>query len=238
LSKNIIRVEKNKNYSVVTNTVLRDTKISWKAKGIMAYMLSNPDDWTYYLDELVKHSTEGKASFRSGFKELQDRGYVKRVKRRKNDGTFKWETIVFEQPHTVFPQVDNPHVEKPHVEKPSMDNRKLLSTEELSTNELSTEELNTDVNENVVEIVNYLNSVTGKSYRHTTRKTKRLINARFNEGFSVDDFKKVIDTKNNEWGTNPKMSKYLRPETLFGTKFESYLNQDTNSSSSQYDNLF
>jgi len=48
LSKNIIRVEKNKNYSVVNNTVLRDTKISWKAKGIMAYMLSKPDDWTFY----------------------------------------------------------------------------------------------------------------------------------------------------------------------------------------------
>ena len=46
-----------------------------------------------------------------------------------------------------------------------------------------------------------------------------------NEGFTVDDFKKVIDNKSAEWGKDSKMSKYLRPETLFGTKFESYLNQ-------------
>lgn len=76
-----------------------------------------------------------------------------------------------------------------------------------------------------VEIVNYLNHVTGSNFRHTTRKTKDLINARWNEGFRFDDFKQVIDTKSEEWLSHPDMSAYLRPTTLFGTKFEAYLNQ-------------
>lgn len=80
------------------------------------------------------------------------------------------------------------------------------------------------------DIVNYLNIKTSKSFRHTTKKTQSLIRARINEGFTLDDFKKVIDTKTAEWrGKKTKeganMEDYLRPETLFGTKFESYLNQ-------------
>ena len=78
-----------------------------------------------------------------------------------------------------------------------------------------------------VEIVTYLNDVADKKYRHTTRKTKDLIKARWNEGFRLDDFKKVIDIKTKEWKNDNHMNQYLRPETLFGTKFESYLNQDT-----------
>ena len=78
-----------------------------------------------------------------------------------------------------------------------------------------------------VEIVTYLNDVADKKYRHTTRKTKDLIKARWNEGFRLDDFKKVIDIKTREWKNDNHMNQYLRPETLFGTKFESYLNQDT-----------
>lgn len=74
-------------------------------------------------------------------------------------------------------------------------------------------------------IINYLNEKTGKHYKHTTNKTQTVIKARWNEGFTEDDFKKVIDNKVAEWeGTD--MEKFLRPETLFGTKFEGYLNQE------------
>lgn len=74
------------------------------------------------------------------------------------------------------------------------------------------------------EIIDYLNEVCKTSYRATTRKTKDVIKARWNEGFRLEDFKKVIDNKASEW-LNSDMSKYLRPETLFGNKFEGYLNQ-------------
>lgn len=74
-------------------------------------------------------------------------------------------------------------------------------------------------------IVQYLNQMAGTNYRHTTKKTQQLIKARFQEGFTEDDFKIVIDKKVREWVQDQRFSKYLRPETLFGTKFESYLNE-------------
>ena len=76
------------------------------------------------------------------------------------------------------------------------------------------------------EIVDYLNKKTGKNFKHKTAKTRRFIEARWNQDFRLDDFKKVIDIKSDEW-LNTDSDKYLRPETLFGTKFESYLNQKT-----------
>ena len=82
--------------------------------------------------------------------------------------------------------------------------------------------------EEIYIVVSYLNDRASASFRPTSEKTKTLIRARLREGYTVEDFKKVIDNKVAEWsGTD--MQKYLRPETLFGTKFESYLNQKTNS---------
>ncbi|MBS2764340.1 phage replisome organizer N-terminal domain-containing protein [Bacillus licheniformis] len=73
-------------------------------------------------------------------------------------------------------------------------------------------------------IIDLLNKVAGTRYRYTTEKTKKDIKARWNEGFRFEDFKHVILVKCEEWrGTD--MDKYLRPQTLFGTKFENYLNQ-------------
>ena len=75
------------------------------------------------------------------------------------------------------------------------------------------------------EIIDYLNMRTGSQYKHTTKKTRELIRARWNEGFNLNDFKTVIDKKCVEW-VGTEWEKFLRPETLFRAgKFESYLNQ-------------
>ena len=75
----------------------------------------------------------------------------------------------------------------------------------------------------MAEIVAYLNKVTGTDYKPTTKKTQQLIKARMRDGFTVADFKTVIDKKNqDEWFVT---GGYMRPETLFGTKFEGYLNE-------------
>ena len=81
----------------------------------------------------------------------------------------------------------------------------------------------------IAEVISYLNKKAGTNYRTTTSSTVRHVSARFKEGYSVDDFKKVIDSKCRQWLKDDTMKKYLRPETLFGQKFESYL-QDANSS--------
>ncbi|WP_242223686.1 phage replisome organizer N-terminal domain-containing protein [Bacillus cereus group sp. BfR-BA-01380] len=75
------------------------------------------------------------------------------------------------------------------------------------------------------EIVSYLNHKAGKSYKDKTDKTRSLIKARFKDGFTLEDFKYVIDVKTSQWLNDFNMNPYLRPETLFGNKFEGYLNE-------------
>lgn len=74
------------------------------------------------------------------------------------------------------------------------------------------------------EVIDYLNLKTGKKFKYVER-SKKFVNARVNEGFELQDFKDAIDVKTEQWLTNPKMSIYLRPETLFGTKMEGYCNE-------------
>lgn len=75
-----------------------------------------------------------------------------------------------------------------------------------------------------VEIIDYLNNKIGTAYKATSKTTRQHIRARIAEGYTVEDFFKVIDNQHEEWkGT--KFEQYLRPATLFGTKFENYLNK-------------
>ena len=80
-------------------------------------------------------------------------------------------------------------------------------------------------NNDVKEIVDYLNAQAEVNYKTSTPKTRELIKTRLREGFTVDDFKAVIDKKCADWKNDKSMNKFLRPVTLFGTKFECYLNQ-------------
>jgi len=109
-------------------------------------------------------------------------------------------------------------------------------TEQPTNNQRTTTEQPTNTDKNVnnvknekedipyVEIVDYLNLQTKSSYRHNGKSMRTLIHARWMDKYRLDDFKKVIDNKVASWmGT--EQEKYLRPETLFGTKFDSYLNE-------------
>lgn len=80
--------------------------------------------------------------------------------------------------------------------------------------------------EEVRQIIEYFNRVCGTNYRHQSKATTEMVNARLNDGFTVEDFYKVIDKKHAEWSNDIYWNKYLRPETLFRpSHFESYLNQ-------------
>ena len=75
------------------------------------------------------------------------------------------------------------------------------------------------------EVISYLNLKTGKNFRTNAKDTIKYINARLDDGYSVEDFKRVIDNKTSEWINDNKFSKYLRPSTLFSAKFDEYLNE-------------
>lgn len=170
-SKNIIRVEKNQDYTVINNTSLYDERLSWKAKAIHVFMLSKPDNWTFYNEEMVKWAKDGADSFSSGLKELKEFGYVKKEQRRGKNGKFQWVTVVYEvpqesalqspsepptekpymgnppmeEPYPEKPSMGNPSVEKPSMEKPFVENPELLNTNALSTESLSTDIPNTEL---------------------------------------------------------------------------------------------
>lgn len=83
-------------------------------------------------------------------------------------------------------------------------------------------------------VVSYLNQKAGTQYKATSKKTQSLIKARLAEGFTVEDFERVIDNMCAEWIGDVKMQAYIRPETLFGTKFEGYLNRKTKRAAQQH----
>ena len=105
----IIRVIKNSEnpYVMMNKHCLQDKNLSWKAKGILAYLLSLPDDWQIYEDELQKHSKDGKDSLNKGLQELINAGYIKRDRKRNDKGQLKnYEYLVYEVPtYTGFSKV-------------------------------------------------------------------------------------------------------------------------------------
>ena len=86
----------------------------------------------------------------------------------------------------------------------------------------------------LVSVIQYLNSKTDKNFR-SVESNNRHIRARYKEGYTLEDFKKVVDVMCKQWGKDKKMKSYLRPETLFGSKFDGYLNQTTKKETEYHD---
>lgn len=225
----MVRIKKKytKGFTTINNDILSDTELSFKAKGLFSYLWSLPDDWVYYETEVAKHSTDGRGSVRSGLKELEEKGYLKRERERNDKG----QLVNADWQLADTPMFKKRTLDKRTLDKRTLENRTLLNTN--LTNEKLTKEEHTNnsrakpdsIADEVKTIVGYLNEKTKSTYRTTTRETKRLIKARLNEGFTVDDFKTVIDKKTAVWFNDTKMKNYLRPTTLFGPKFEEYLNE-------------
>ncbi|CAM3512730.1 conserved phage C-terminal domain-containing protein [Erysipelothrix anatis] len=228
------KIEKNKGYTMMSNHHLRNKNLTLKAKGLMSFMLSLPDTWDYTEMGLVSVLKEGRESIRTGLKELEDYGYLVRDKKSRTDGKFGgYDYFLYETPHRVrFTDTEEPSTVKPMSGNQTQITTDLITTEEQLLN-------NKDIKDNVPfeEIVNYLNLRAGKRFK-VTADVKSHVNARFNEGFTLQDFKDVIDKKCLEWINDSKMSKYLQPSTLFGTKFQNYLNQEVTKNKQKSSNGF
>lgn len=121
-----------------------------------------------------------------------------------------------------------------------------IATQTATINKLKHKQNKTEYTKDITEkdsmvkaVIDFLNEKTGANYKSNVNKNRDLIKARQNEGFTLQDFKTVIEVKCEEWGNPAKlgdkdMRKYLRPETLFGTKFESYLNQNLPDKKTKY----
>lgn len=121
----MVKVKKlyKKNYTVIDNTILQDTSISFKAKGIFAYLWMQSDTWNFYEKEVVKHSADGISSLRAGLKELESHGYLLRQRNRVKGKLKDSMWFLSESPNLDFLKQ-----EKLNLEKPSLENQTLTIT--------------------------------------------------------------------------------------------------------------
>lgn len=130
---NFLRVKKTENYVVINKDFLKNRNLSWKAKGILTYILSLPNDWILNISELQNHSKDGSDSLYSGMKELIKYGYVSKKKIKKAGKFSGVEYTISEQPFNL----QSPYAGKPDTEKPFSENPALLSNNILSIDKLN-----------------------------------------------------------------------------------------------------
>ena len=137
-----VKQHKKEKFTILDNTCIRDSRLSWKSKGLHTYLMALPEDWKIYISDLITRSSDGRDSLNTAIKELEEFGYLKRNFERTENGRFKqFCYVVFESPITDIPFTENPLLEKPFTENPH-----LLTTKKLITNKIKTELTNHDEN--------------------------------------------------------------------------------------------
>lgn len=142
----VFRIERTKDYTVMSNCHLRDKRLSLKAKGLLSQMLSLPEDWDYTLSGLAYINLESKDAIRSAVNELETAGYIQRHQTVKANGKFGAnEYVIYEkpQPSSDKPLSENPTTEKPSTEITSSDNPTQLNTKITNTKKQNTDLSNT-----------------------------------------------------------------------------------------------
>lgn len=118
----VFRNHHNSEYRTISVEHLRDTNLSWGAKGMLSFMLSNADTFDYSVQGLANCSVNGVDGVKSILKELKEKGYLAVTAIRDRGKIVDWEYDVYEHPQVISPDAEKPHVEKPHMEKPHVEN--------------------------------------------------------------------------------------------------------------------
>lgn len=142
----IIRKKQKERFSIVDNKVIEDKRLSFKARGLLIYMLSKPDDWKFYTEELAKRSNkDGISTIKTALNEIEDAGYLTRKQGHKKNGQFTSQDWILTDTSTNSPQVEKPLADKAPAGKPLADNRTLPNTDFKPNTDLpNTDQLLTD----------------------------------------------------------------------------------------------
>ena len=129
----VFRIEKNRDYTVMSNHHLRNRSLSLKAKGLLSMMLSLPEEWNYTTRGLASICKEGTDSIGTALKELERTGYIVRNRLRDSKGKIMdVEYVIYETPHEPEPDTDMPHEDEPDTDDPYPENPAQLNKEESS----------------------------------------------------------------------------------------------------------
>lgn len=140
----IVRVVKNKDYTVMSNYHFQDKEISLKAKGLLGLMLSLPSNWDYSVNGLVTIVKENKAAVQSALKELEEHKYLKRTRVQDETGRFDYVYDIYEKPYDKLPCTENRCTDIQCTENRCTENQPQINTNKQSTNKQNTKELNTN----------------------------------------------------------------------------------------------
>ena len=134
----IIRKKQKDRFSIVDNKVIEDKRLSFKARGLLIYMLSKPDDWKFYTEELAKRSDkDGISAIKSALNEIESTGYLTRKQEHKKNGQFASQDWILTDISTISPQVEKPLADKPLAGKALADNQPLPNTDFKPNTDLS-----------------------------------------------------------------------------------------------------
>lgn len=111
-----------RSYTVLQNELLRDRRLSWKARGLLVYLLSQPPGWTTRTEHLAAVAPDGRDSVRSGLRELEAAGYLRRWRTRADDGRWQWHTVVYDDPVHNSGSCPQTTSENPSTENPATSN--------------------------------------------------------------------------------------------------------------------
>lgn len=168
-----IRHAKERNYTVLDNTFLKDVRLSWKAKGLFAYILSLPEDWKIYTTELQNHATDGETALRAAIKELTEYGYIQQ--QREKDEKGRWASY-------SYVIIENPLVENPNVGNPNVGKHGLLNTN--NTNNLNKQNTKTLSKDNVTQN-SLIPVVSKKTKKSGDIKTMRSMISNFTQNEDI-----------------------------------------------------
>jgi hypothetical protein len=188
----IIRAEKNRNYSVIKNTCLKDSNLSARSKGIFAYIMTLPDDWKLYKSELYNHFSEGKKAIDTAFKELETAGYIHKQREKNKEGRFDgWKYTLYEEP-TETPISDQSETRK--AENRPVGKESLINTDQPSTKEQSTKN-KTDQMAYAIgnKLLTLYKHQTKLAYAKTTHQMKAIVKKTI-PGWLTDEGYKNIDS--------------------------------------------
>ena len=176
----VIRVRKRpNNFVMLDKTFLEDDRLSFKAKGILAYLLSKPDNWKVIVGNLVKYSKDGKSAVYAGLKELKECGYYVKTPIRSEDGRriSRWESTVYDMPDSLlsdFQEIDNEEIENQYLENRERNNNYYNNKLNINNNHVSLsvrEEDKTDETDEKNSIENTLEVIHGNIGYEQLRQT-------------------------------------------------------------------
>ncbi|MBO5178384.1 MAG: helix-turn-helix domain-containing protein [Lachnospiraceae bacterium] len=140
----VCRVEKNKNYTTMSNYHLRDPCLSNKARGLLSTMLSLPETWDYTTRGLAKICKDGVDGITAQLKELEQYGYLVRHRIRDSNGRIvDMEYVIYERPHTASPDTEMPYLVKPDMDLPRLETPAQINIDKRITDEINTDSVNT-----------------------------------------------------------------------------------------------